>query len=105
MPGCLLLTVIFGLIKNMKLLCHLVHPAHYHLFKHAVRKLEKDGWEILYTIRNKDVLKDLVTSDGYEYINIEDRHRTGLGGYIARLKNLYSACKSFRQWKLHMQLS
>ena len=80
----------------MKVLCHLVHPAHYHLFKNSIKILKTEGCDVLYTIRNKDVLKDLLINDGHEYLNIEKIHRAGITGFINRLVKLYSVCKKYK---------
>ncbi len=53
----------------MKLLVYLGHPAHYHLFKHAVRYFALHG-EVKVLIKKKDVLEDLLRSAGQEYVNI-----------------------------------
>ena len=60
----------------MNVLFSLNHPAHYHMFKHLVKMLNDDGHETQYVISNKDVLEDLLKSDGVPYIKLQQRrHR------------------------------
>ena len=41
----------------MKILFHLGHPAHFHLFKNTIKNLIKDGNKIFIIIQKKDVLE------------------------------------------------
>lgn len=72
----------------MKLICHLVHPAHYHLFKNTVKILRRKKWDILYTIRNKDVLKKLLDNDRETYINIGIEHGSSIKKIFYRFNRL-----------------
>ncbi len=54
--------------QKRKFLFQLNHPAHYHLFKNSIDELENRGHEILITIKEKDILKKLVS--GRNYIQI-----------------------------------
>lgn len=51
----------------MKLLFDVTHPAHVHLFRHAIRELQADGHEVRITAREKDLTNDLLDSFGFEY--------------------------------------
>lgn len=66
----------------MKVLFHLGHPAHYHLFKNVISKLEKNGHEPLILIKEKDVLRNLLETSGFSFQNIlpegKSKGRTGL---------------------------
>jgi len=53
----------------MKPLFYLGHPAHYHLFKHAIVALKQHEPVVL--IKSKDVLEQLLKEDGIEYINVD----------------------------------
>lgn len=48
----------------MRVLFDVTHPAHVHLFKHAIKELESKGHEVLVTSREKDLTTDLL--DAYE---------------------------------------
>ncbi len=54
----------------MKILFHLGHPAHFHLFKNAIKKLNEHGNQSIILIKKKDVLEELLKNEGLEYINI-----------------------------------
>lgn len=54
----------------MKILVKLNHPAHYHLFKYIIRKFRNNGHQVIITIRNKDILRDLLELNNEEYIPI-----------------------------------
>lgn len=54
----------------MKVLFHLGHPAHFHLFKNVVTKLQSEGHTTVIAIKKKDVLENLLTSSGFDYVNI-----------------------------------
>lgn len=54
----------------MKVLFYLNHPAHYHLFKNTIRKLKESNHKVLIFSKKKDVLDDLLISDGINYTNV-----------------------------------
>ena len=57
----------------MKLLFVLGHPAHYHLFKNIVRRLEADGHQCRILIKEKDILERLLQNESWVYQNIQPR--------------------------------
>lgn len=67
----------------MKVLFQLNHPAHFHLFKHTIKYLQENGHSVLISIKDKDILENLVKN--YNYFKISD-------GY--RKKNIFSILKS-----------
>ena len=54
----------------MKVLFHLGHPAHFHLFKNVIAQLRDSGHGTTIAIKKKDVLENLLQSSGLPYINI-----------------------------------
>ena len=54
----------------MKILFHLGHPAHFHLFKNNIKILKENGDTPYILIKKKDVLEDLLKSSGFDYLNI-----------------------------------
>lgn len=54
----------------MKLLFHLGHPAHFHLFKNVITSLKAGGHQTHILIKKKDVLEDLLKESSLEYRNI-----------------------------------
>ena len=54
----------------MKILFYLAHPAHYHLFKNVIKKLNSKNHKTLITIKKKDVLEQLLIENSLPYFNI-----------------------------------
>ena len=52
-------------------LFYLGHPAHFHLFKFAIRSLKPE--QVVVCIKSKDVLEALLKEAGIPYINIDDK--------------------------------
>lgn len=67
----------------MKILFHLGHPAHYHLFKHVIHRLQAAGHRVFILIKNKDVLEDLLKADHLAYLNILPQGHDGSKRSIA----------------------
>ena len=55
--------------KYMKYLFYLGHPAHFHLFKNIILKLQNEN-KIFVLYKTKDVIKDLLEDFKVENINI-----------------------------------
>ena len=53
----------------MRFLFYIVHPSKYYLFKHVINEL-KINHTVDLVINSKDVLEDLVISEGWEYFNL-----------------------------------
>lgn len=53
----------------MKILFYLHHPAHFHLFRYTIRKLKANHHDVTIIATKKDVLEDLLHSEGWEYEN------------------------------------
>mgnify|MGYP006279198171 CR=1 FL=1 len=53
----------------MKLLVDIGHPAHVHLFKHTASSLQKKGWEVLFSVREKGENIELLQQYGLAFIN------------------------------------
>lgn len=65
----------------MKFLFHLNHPAHFHLFKNTIIDLTALGHEVIITIRDKDILRELIDESGISYEALKEQYRK---------KNLFS---------------
>ncbi|MCA1919221.1 MAG: DUF354 domain-containing protein [Flavobacterium piscis] len=66
----------------MRILIDIGHPAHVHLFKHFAWEMQKNGHNILFTCRDKEFEKQLLTSYGFEYINFGKKYSSVLGKLI-----------------------
>ncbi|MDD1699694.1 MAG: DUF354 domain-containing protein [Methanoregula sp.] len=74
------------------------HPAHFHLFKHAIRLLERKGHECAITCVKKDVLLNLLDAGGYSYTVLGKFSSTRWGKMIEQLKieaRLYQKVRHF----------
>ena len=72
----------------MKYLFFLSHPAHFHLFKHVIKKLQKKH-EIKIVIKSKDVLSSLVENEGFDYINAQKKEKKANGRYQILIKSIW----------------
>lgn len=59
----------------MRFLFYLGHPAHFHLFRVVIDRLKAGGHEVVLLIKKKDVLEELVRSQGWDYTNINPEGR------------------------------
>ena len=73
-------------MHKKRFLFQLNHPAHFHLFKHTIQMLEDKGHNILISIKDKDILKELVKD--YSFVQLSE-------GY--RKNNIFSSIDSFFQ--------
>lgn len=85
----------------MKILFHLGHPAHFHLFKNTILELKKIGHESIIVIKKKDVLEDLLNNSNFDYINIlpEGKRIGRLDLIITQFKQIskvYKIAKKYR---------
>lgn len=79
----------------MNILVQLSHPAHFHLYKNAVRNLIADGHQVHVLIKSKDILEDLLKESGLPYVNICTKaHRGSKLGIL--LDMLERECKMFK---------
>ncbi len=80
----------------MKILIYLAHPAQYHFFKNPMKLWQANGHDVKVLIKTKDILEDLLKSDGISYINIEEhvRRQSKLSILTASLQ------RTFQIWKI-----
>jgi predicted glycosyltransferase len=88
----------------MNLLVYLGHPAHFHLFKEAIKTLRKKNHAVTIVIKSKDVLETLLQEAGMEYINLSSGPRKDgrfniAKSFIHRLSQLSGIAK-----KMHADL-
>ena len=68
----------------MKILIDVVHPAHVHFFKYAIREWEKKGNQVLITARDKEITINLLRSYDLSFICISS-YGKGLSGLCKEL--------------------
>lgn len=86
-------------MKNI--MFYMGHPAHFHLFRHAIHRLYANGHRIQILIKTKDILETLVRDEGFEYKNIlpegrKDNKPSILLGMLKRDVQLYKECRRER---------
>lgn len=54
----------------MNILFHLGHPAHFHLFKNVIDRMNSNGHSTTILIKKKDILEDLLKKEKLPYTNI-----------------------------------
>lgn len=83
----------------MKLIVDLGHPAHVHLFKNLIWKLMEHGHNVLITIRDKEILIQLLKAYNFDFIQLAEPGKTQFGIFIEMVKRdfeLYKLCKKFK---------
>ncbi|NIB98539.1 DUF354 domain-containing protein [Halobacterium sp. R2-5] len=65
----------------MRVLVDVTHPAHVHLFRHAVEAFRERGHEVRVASREKDVTTDLLDAFGIEH-TVLSRKRSGATGVV-----------------------
>ena len=68
----------------MKILVDIGHPAHVHLFRHAIRIWENHDHRVIITVRDKDITTQLLSLYGFKYY-IASRVRKGTLGLLLEL--------------------
>lgn len=84
----------------MKYLFYFVHPAKYHLLKKSINKLKADGHQVDVIIITKDILEELVKSEGWEYTNLfpEGRKSRHLHIYVNAIFNSFRTILRLRKY-------
>lgn len=60
-------------MKKKKIGIFLGHPAHFHLFRYISKNLIKDGNEVTFLVKRKDILESLVKESGIPYIIVRKK--------------------------------
>ncbi len=61
----------------LKYLFYFVHPSKFYLFRNSINHLKSKGHKVEILISSKDVLEELVISEGWEYTNLFPSGRKG----------------------------
>lgn len=79
----------------MRVLFHLGHPAHFHLFKNVIKQLQNHSHQTVVIIKKKDILEDLLKNEGLKYVNIlpDGRKNSKLGIAWGLLKQDFGILK------------
>ncbi len=58
------------------------HPAHFHLLKNVANNLKKNGHNVFFVIKKKDILAQLLDDAGYQYTSIREGRTTSKFGLV-----------------------
>jgi len=89
----------------MRILIDIGHPAHVHLFKHFAWEMQKNGHNILFSCRDKEFEKQLLTSYGFEYINFGKKFNSVVGKVFGMLIFDFKEVKAAIKFKPDILLS
>ncbi|REJ84090.1 MAG: DUF354 domain-containing protein [Bacteroidetes bacterium] len=85
----------------IKALFYLGHPAHFHLFRNAISKLDRKEYVVV--IKTKDVLQKLCDEAGINYINVDPvaikPGGSGLGKYLKMLRRAFRLSRLVRKYR------
>jgi uncharacterized protein len=89
----------------VKILFALNHPAHFHLFKYSAIELLRDGHNVLFVYKQKDILEKLLKNYEFDSIKLSEKKGTSksrvsiiknrLSELIAQDINLYKVIRKF----------
>lgn len=65
----------------MRILIDIGHPGHVHLFKHLAHRIEEEGHEVLFTVRDKECELELLEAEHFPYKNF-GKHYKSLWGKL-----------------------
>lgn len=83
----------------MRLLIDILHPAHVHVFGALAKELTGRGHEVRFTLRDKDVARELLDQHGiaYELLSKQKQGGVGLAGeFVQRSARLWSVAARFQ---------
>lgn len=83
----------------MNILFDISHPAHFHLFKNAIRELRDRDHDILLTIRDKDILRALLDHENLTYHTISSAKQGYAGLFFELLTRNIKMFRLSRRFK------
>ena len=88
----------------MNILIQLSHPAHFHLYKYVAQNLIDDGHTVLFVIKSKDILEQLLQNAGLPYCNVNQYAHRGskLGILWDMLVREYRIVRMCRKHKINL---
>jgi len=88
----------------MRILVDLGHPAHVHLFRHAIQEWRDRGHDVALAARDKDITTDLLQTLGCEY-TVASRARSGkLGLFVELLEHDWQVFRLARRRRSQLLL-
>ncbi len=78
------------LLRKMKLLIDIGHPAHVHLFKNLAKNLLNQGHSVFFTCRNKEVTIQLLEAYNFDYCSLGSHYKNLFGKFWGLARFTYS---------------
>lgn len=83
-------------IKNIGLF--LGHPAHFHNLKNLATKLQREGYNVFFAVKQKDILEELCKDYGYEYTKLRGERGNSKWAMIKSVIEMeYKMCRFIRK--------
>jgi uncharacterized protein len=88
----------------MNLLIDIGHPAHVHLFRNAAKKWMENGHQVIFTIRDRGIVKELMTSYGFQYTVASKAQHSTFGLFSELLEHDFSILKMAKENKVDIMM-
>ena len=88
----------------MRILIDILHPAHVHFFKNAIKKWQREGNNVLVTARDKDITLELLNAYGINYTEISKMRQGLLNLFCELVKRDIELYKIAKKFKPHILL-
>lgn len=89
----------------MRILIDIGHPAHVHLFRNFARVMIDKGNEVLFTCREKEYEKELLSYYGFPYVSFGRKYKSTLGKIFGMVKFDYKEWRTCLKFKPDVLLS
>lgn len=89
----------------MKILIDIGHPAHVHLFKHSAINLVKNGWEVLFAVREKGENEALLQQFGLPYVIYGNAAKSIVSKVLSVAQKNRALYRIIRQFKPSITIS
>ncbi len=87
--------------RNKRVAVFLGHPAQYHLFKLMVAELRDSGKEVLYVIKQKDILQNLLDLENEKYVVIREGRSDSKWGMVKSVLTMeYKMVRFIKKYKI-----
>lgn len=93
------------MIRPLKILIDIGHPAHVHLFKHFAHQMIYKGHDVLFCVRDKEFEIALLEHDGFSYVNFGKHFKTKIGKIWGLFKFTFLVIKASNKYKPDIFLS
>lgn len=89
------------MIKNIGIF--LGHPAHFHNMKNVAENLKRDGYNVFFAIKEKDILSDLCREAGYPFFRLREGRGNSKWALVKSVLGMeYLMVKFIRQKKIDL---